>query len=406
MKNARATDSKYRQFLSGSYFLFFTILGIFVPYFNLHCYHLKFSPLEIGLLSGTLTAMKMISPFLWSWKADQKKSRKKILFITTFGSAAAFLPCIWIQDFLPMLIAIFFYSFFFMGILPLIEAAALETVELRGGEYGKIRLWGSLGFIFASLGCGYLIDLLSTPIALYLTGVFSFLLLVPTARIPETDHRKPEGEPDSADLSVLNRPEIGIFFLLCVIMQITHGTYYGFFAIFMESIGFTKSTVGICWTFAVLCEIAVMFRYQKWFGKNRPQTWLALCFLIAAFRWWLTAKADSLMLFLFAQCLHAFTYGAFHIASLTYLNRHVPANFRTSAIGLLSSLSYGLGGTIGAVFSGIFYDSLGARVLFVFSGGFSLIGAALALWLWSFPSRRENGEGNPDQTVTGLAAEA
>jgi len=392
VQNDTLKSPKPHKFLASSYFLFFSILGIFIPYFNLHCYHLRFSPFEIGLLSGAMTLMKLISPLLWSWRADQKKNRKKIFLITTLGSAIAFLPCIWLKDFFPMLAMIFSYSFFFMGILPLIEAATLETVELRGGEYGKIRLWGSLGFIFASLGCGYLIDLFSTRIALYLTGVFSFLLLIPVMRIPEMTAPKPERETGFPAITVLKRPEILIFLILCILMQISHGTYYGFFAIFMESLGFTKSIVGICWTLAVLCEITVMFRYQHWFGKRRPQTWLVLCFLFAACRWWLTAEANSLPLFLLAQSLHAFTYGAFHIASLTYLNQNVPARFRTSAIGLLSALAYGLGGTLGAIFSGVFYDSLGARSLFNFSGFFSLAGSLLALWLWFFSTRNAKGK--------------
>lgn len=365
--------------LSCSYFLFFAILGIFLPYFNLYCYHLRFSSNQIGLISGVTTFMKMLSPFLWAYVADKTLSRKRTSFLTTLGSTLAFLPCLWIESFPGMFIAITIFSFFQMGILPLIESATWETLEIHGGEYGKIRWWGSLGFILATFICGFLLDFLPVKTALYLIAGLSFIFIVAIPRMPEHVRSHADRRSATSVLSFIRTPEIALFLLIAIFMQISHGTYYGFFAIFMEENGHAKSVTGVAWTIAVLCEVLVMLRYQKWFGRFKPQTMMIVSSFIGTLRWWVMGNMNSLGFFLFAQCAHAMTYAAFHIASMSYLNAHAPKHLRTSAIGLMSALSYGLGGTLGLLFSGFFYDSAGAHFLFNASSLFSTVTGLLAL---------------------------
>jgi len=366
--------------LSWCYFLFFAILGIFLPYFNLYCYHLKFSGGQIGLISGVTTIMKMLSPFLWASLADRWISRKQVTLVTTLGSALAFLPCLWIRSFPAMLLAIAIFSFFQMGILPLIESATWERLEFHGGEYGKIRWWGSIGFIAAAFFCGTLLDILPLETCLYLIAMLSFVFIAVILRIPENPRTHPDTPLKTSVTHFIRTPEIALFLLICVFMQISHGAYYGFFAIYLEGLGYPKSVTGISWTTAVLCEVLVMLRYQRWFGKFKPQTLLIVSSFIGSLRWWVTGHADLLIFLLLAQCAHAMTYAAFHIASMSYLNAKVPRHLRTSAIGILSALSYGLGGTLGLLFSGFLYDSAGARFLFSASSLFSALTGLLAIW--------------------------
>ena len=374
--------------LSAAYFLFFAILGIFLPYFNLYCHYLNFSSRQIGILSGSMALMKSISPFIWCYLADRVWSRKKISLVTSLTSAVTFGICLFISNFYIMLIIITLYGFFRTAIVPLIEATTWETIEIRGGEYGRIRMWGSVGFIATSLLGGWLLDILPIKSTLYLIIILSFLLFFNAFKIPRDQTLDSAKKISGHIFSLLLKPKIFFFMAICTLMQISHGAYYGFFTIHMDKLGFSRTVVGLNWGLSVLCEVILMMQYKRWFGKFKPEAVLTLACFVATWRWWIMAYSESLVFLFLAQCSHAISFGAFHIASLTYLNQNIPQALRTSGQGLLSSISYGLGGTIGLVLSGFLYDSVGARNLFALSSLFSFWGGVIAI-VYYFMSSEE-----------------
>lgn len=376
--------------LSLSYFLFFAILGIFLPYFNLYCYDLKFSSRQIGFLSASLSLMKLVSPLFWTYLADRVWSRKKISLTTSLASAAIFFLCIFIRDFKSMLIAISLYGFFRTAMVPLMEASTWETIETHGGEYGKIRLWGSVGFIFASLTGGWALDHLPLTSALYGITFLSFLLFLTTLKIPKEMALENNQRTKDSIFSLLAKPSLFVFMLITTLTQISHGTYYGFFTIYMEELGFSRSVIGLSWSLSVICEITLFTRYQRWFGNVNPKAMLILACFIATWRWWIMAYSNSLVFILFAQGLHAFSFAALHVASLTDLNKSIPSGLRATGQGLLSSLSYGLGGMVGLGLSGLFYDSLGAKGLFTLSSLFSFWAGMTAVCYYFYSLRKSH----------------
>lgn len=371
-KNSRA--------LSATYFLFFAILGIFLPYFNLYAYSLKFSTRQIGVLSATLSLMKIASPLIWAHFASSLWTRKKISLVTSLASALLFLACLSISSFEAMLIAITLYGFFRTALVPMMEVTTWETVELRGGEYGKIRLWGSLGFIVTSLAAGWLLDALPLRTILYGIALLSVLLFINLFKVPD-DEPLGRTSTQSGDnvTSLLTHPHLVLFFLIALLVQVSFGAYYGFYTIFMEEQGYSRSLVGVSWALSVLCEILLMSQYKRWFGRTRPQVVLIAGCFTATWRWWIMAHTESLVFILLAQATHAVCFGAFHIASLSYMNRHVPAHLRTGAQSLLNSLAYGLGGMIGFLLSGWLYEPMGATTLFQLSSFFSFAAGLLAV---------------------------
>ena len=366
-------------FLSLSYFLFFAALGIFLPYFNLYCYHLNFSAKQIGFLSAATALARMVSPIFWAYWADHVWKRKKISVLTSLASAIVFFFCLFITNFKTMLAGIFLYGFFRTAIVPLLEASTWETIDTSGGEYGKIRLWGSVGFILSSLASGWLLDRLPLAFALYGIAVLTFALFFVSLSLPQDLPQKTEHRKENHFFAFLMKPSMAIFILVCVLMQISHGTYYGFYTIYMEQLGFSRTLVGSSWALSVICEIILMARYQRWFHKTGPALIMIISCFVAAWRWWVMSYTQSLAFILLAQCAHAFTYAAFHVASLTYLNQVTPLNLRNSGQGFLNGISYGFGGMIGLGISGTFYESWGAQELFRISGFFSFWAGGFAI---------------------------
>ena len=99
---------------------------------------------------------------------------------------------------------------------------------------------------------------------------------------------------------------------------------------------------------------------------------LFFSFMVAAMRWWLLGAAGSTVMIVFSQLLHAITYGAFHIASVLYIDRLAPATAKTTGQALNNAASYGIGMLAGFLLSGFLYERIGSSKLFMLSGGMAL----------------------------------
>jgi MFS transporter, PPP family, 3-phenylpropionic acid transporter len=179
-------------------------------------------------------------------------------------------------------------------------------------------------------------------------------------------------------------------FLICAFLMLaSHGTYYGFFSIHLENLGFGSTFIGFTWAMAPLAEMAVMLGSNRIFKRFSLESILIFSFLLATLRWLILFHARSPHIILISQLLHAGTYGAFHIASILYIDRLAPAEAKTLGQAVNNALTYGLGMMAGFLFNGALYESLGGFALFGISGGIACLGGVL------FTGVHLAGTGNP-----------
>jgi PPP family 3-phenylpropionic acid transporter len=173
---------------------------------------------------------------------------------------------------------------------------------------------------------------------------------------------------------VVARKEVLVFLASAFLMLVSHGTYYGFFSIHLADLGFGGAFIGAAWALAASAEILVMIRSDVLFKRFSLKRVLLFSFAVAVLRWLMLAASDSAALILTAQVLHAVTYGAFHMASILYIDRLMPENAKTLGQALNNAVTYGLGMMVGFFANGFFYESLGAHVLFALSALTALSG--------------------------------
>lgn len=169
---------------------------------------------------------------------------------------------------------------------------------------------------------------------------------------------------------VLRRPAVVALFGAALLMAAAHGPYYTFFTIHLVETGYSKSFAGWLWALGVVCEIGVFLVMPKVFARIRAETVLLATLVIAAVRFLLIGwQADNLPVLLFAQLLHAFTFGAYHAAALSLVHRHFTGKNQARGQALYNSIAFGVGGTLGSLYSGAAWDSRGSGVdLFPGSG--------------------------------------
>ncbi len=366
---------RFKFIISSQYFIYFGVLGIFLPYFNLYCYHLGFSGLQIGILSALRSMAMVLFPLIWGSLADRFQLRKPIYILCAFLSTSIWLLYLFFVDFWPMLIITAFYGIFYAPIISFLEAVTMDVLGKEKKSYGRIRAWGSISFIVMVLVLGKIIDLYSVDIILILILAGSLMLAAISIRIPAIKAKKQDLLKPGAG-SLLQRRVI-IFLFCAFLMLVSHGAYYGFFSIHLDNLGYGSTFIGIAWALASTAEILVMIKSDKIFNRFSLESVLFFSFLVAAARWMILFFAGSAVVILLSQILHAVTYGTFHMASILYIDRLAPENTKTMGQAVNNALTYGLGLMVGFFINGYVYEITGSHTLFLMSALIALAGGML-----------------------------
>jgi PPP family 3-phenylpropionic acid transporter len=367
--------------LSGFYFFYFAALGALVPYWGLYLKGLGFSAVEIGQLMAIPMATKFVAPYVWGWLGDHLGHRMAIVRIGSMLTAAIFVSVFWLIGFWELGLAMVLFSFFWNAVLPQFEAVVLSYLGSEASRYARIRLWGSVGFILAVALLGIAVDfrgagvILPVLFGIYLTIWLSSLLV----RDPDP---QPHPEEQPSIIRVLRHPSVLAFFIVCFLLQAGHGAYYGFFSIYMEEVGYSKTLIGQLWALGVLAEVVIFIYMHKLLQRFGARRVLIVSLLLAALRWLVIGNyPDSLVLLLLAQTLHAATFGTFHASAIHLVHRYFIGRHQGRGQALYSSLSFGLGGAIGTLASGFLWESAGPVFTFTMAAGISLLSMLIA-WRW------------------------
>jgi len=378
--------------LSTYYFFYFGFVGAFSPYFTLYLQSLDYSATDIAVLMSVMQVMRVLAPNLWSWLADRTGLRVPIIRASAMLSLAGFCLFFLTTSFGGMLAAMVVMAFFWSAALPLVESLTFAHLGTLGHHYGRIRLWGSIGFIVAVVGLGHLLDFVAIEAVLVIIASILGGIIVCGLTLPEAARRG--GSRTTARLAeTLRRPEVVALLGACFFMSAAHGALYVFYSIHLAAHGYGKAVIGWMWALGVIAEIAmflVMPALAQRFGMGRI---LLATLAVAVLRFTVIGwGVESLVLLLFAQLLHGVTFGAYHAAAISLVNRWFPGRLQSQGQALYGSLSFGAGGMLGGLISGVTWDTIGAAWTFTLGSLFALIGLiwwALA-WRASGAQHEEN----------------
>jgi len=365
--------------LSGFYFFYFAFIGAFAPYWSLYLKSLDFSALQIGILMSLLPVTRIFAPAAWGWLADHTGKRLMIVRLAALAGLVTYCGVFAGTSFAWLFAVMLVMGFFWSASLPLVEATTLSHLQNSAAQYGRIRSWGSLGFIFAVTVVGYLLDHLAVTVLLWVILGFKLGIVIFSRQIPDAPL-----PPHAADAplarQIFKRPAVLAFFAACFLMSVAHGPYYTFYSIYLVEHGYSKSAVGALWAVGVICEIGVFFIISKLVPRFGLRRILAFSFGCAVLRFLIIGwGVESVALIFFAQTLHAATFGAYHAAAVSLVHQLFRGQHEAKGQALYSSLSYGVGGTLGVLLAGLVWEPLGAGWTFSISAGAALLGLGFIL---------------------------
>ncbi|WP_439899216.1 MFS transporter [Pseudomonas gingeri] len=351
--------------LSGFYLFYFALLGATAPFLALYFHHLGFAPARIGELVAIPMLMRCVAPNIWGWLGDYTGRR---LVIVRFGAVCtllAFSLIFFDKSYAWLALVMALHAFFWHAVLPQFEVITLAHLQGQAARYSQIRLWGSIGFILAVVALGRLFEWLSLdiyPVAIVviMSGIVLSSVWVPNAQ-PLSQANRPAGE---GFLRQLRSPGVLAFYGCVALMQMSHGPYYTFLTLHLESLGYSRGLIGLLWALGVVAEVLMFLAMSRILTRFSVRRVLLVSFLLAALRWLLLGSfAEHLWVLLFAQLLHAATFGSFHASAIHFVQRSFGARQQGQGQALYAALS-GTGGALGALYAGYSWNALGPTLTF------------------------------------------
>lgn len=373
------------------YAALFLAVGCYLPYLPVWLSWRELDADQIAILLATPLFARIVATPAISFAADRAGDRRAILIALAWGSLLSF-GLLWASaGFWQMFLATLLLAINWTTILPLIETVAMTGIRSGTIDYGRVRLWGSLSFIVASLGSGLIIGMLGAHVVLpLLVGAAALVVLGSHLLPPKVASRAPAAPASLRRLKLtdafsLARSRLFLLFLAAAsLIQASHALYYAFGTLHWQAQGIASGVIGALWSIGVLAEIALFAVSGRVMVRYSASRLLLLAGLATTLRWGLMAIDPPLWATGLLQTLHAMSFGAAHLAAIHFLTQAVPEDRAATAQGLYAAVVAGLALGFVTIASGPLYRLLGGQAYAVMSA-LALMGTVAAYglaWRW------------------------
>lgn len=352
-----------------------------MPYLGLYLKSIGYLATQVGLVFAVMQGTKLISPSILAWLSAGFNDRMRLVQLSSLISAVAYACLLFEQDFLGILLITFAFSFCWNAMLPQFESVTLTKLGQQTNLYSGIRLWGSVGFVVTVAGVGYVLTVTNLSDWPLLVSLCLVMIFISSLTLSEKG-RKKYLKGSSAIGSILLKKKIIAFFIVVFLIQASHGSYYAFFSILLDKLNYSETEIGQFWSLGVFAEIALFLVIQKVFHHLSLRFVLLLSLFLTVVRWLIIAwLAENLIALIFAQLLHAASFGAFHVVCIQLTHHYFKGAMQDKGQALYSSVGYGAGGMFGGLIAGLLWDEFGAEWVFTMAAFLSALAFFIA-WGW------------------------
>ena len=350
------------------YLCFFGYVGIITAYLGLYLGAVGLSGTQIGVIASALPLAGAVMQPIWGTISDRYGWRKRLLACTLLIATLTALTVPLAHSFALLLLIIIVFAVALSPASPLADAITLQWVSEHGGNYGAVRVYGTLGFLLAALAGGVFLTSWGILNMFFLLSLVLGCTFVVSFTTPTQVQTNTLPAKHGGVRTILRDRVLVLFLLFCAVGYSTFQAYDTFFSLYLHGLGAGTAMVGIAIGLSVLSELPAMAlagRVMKRLGVKRL---LLIGFGLAVIRWLAYAAFPNPNLALIFQTLHGISFTAYYIAALTFIDLRVPRHLRTTGQTLFYGATFGLGSWAGATFFGILYDYLNARGMFLAAG--------------------------------------
>lgn len=363
---------------------YFAHIGFFSPYLPLWLKEMGLSLVAISVMVSLQSASRMFAPYGWGWLSDHTGRRTWLL---RYGASASLLISLglWYEGGVVWLFVVLLLLFTHTsGMMPMAEALVSQLVsrdgQLDARRYGHVRVFGSMGFLLTVIAAGWWFERHGMSQFPLLTLITIAAVAASAWALPSVREAVPAHEDKESVWPLLRERAVQLFFASAFFHVLAHISIYGFFSLYLDELGYSKTTIGLLWALSVLVEVAWFFTQSRWLPRWPALVWLMVCAAVMLLRMVLTAAAaEQLWVLLLAQSLHAITFAAHHTVCITWLSQHFPGQLRGRGQAIYTIVAYGLPGLLGGVAGGMLSSHWGLVSVFWISVPMALL-SLLAAW--------------------------
>ncbi|MDD5400620.1 MAG: MFS transporter [Sulfurimonas sp.] len=356
--------------LATFYFFYFSIIGVYIIFLPKVLSMSGYSASDIGIIFAAAPLVRFLVPFAFIKGLKINRSAFNIaLFIMCLSTISFYFS---LDSFYKLLFSNVSLGVGLSIVLPYVELISLKYLGKE--RYGKIRLFGSVGFILVAL---VLVKFLSSAdVALVYLLVLTFITSAVAFNIAKrADTLLDKSEEVTNDINILKDWRLWIGLTL---MQVSFGSFYNFFTIYVTDHKVSLDIAIYLWSFGVVVEIFMLYFQGALLRKNLLLILQATTFA-TVLRWLLLFMfPDNITLLFFSQALHALSFALFHSATISYL--FYLYKHKSLAQQLFSGITYGFGAFLGALIAGYVYE-LYPNYLFL-SAALIALASTYFLYLW------------------------
>jgi MFS transporter, PPP family, 3-phenylpropionic acid transporter len=367
------------------YFFFCALVGVMMPYISLYYKSIGLTASEIGRLMSTFTLSGILIPHFWGWLTAKVGLPKRILQIAILGCFIAVIPFNWNDQFETLWLLTCTMALFYSALIPMTDSLAVRSIRQLDVPYTRLRVGGSIGYVFAVTGAGFLIGQFGIGIVIPTMCVFLALAVVTSFFIKEQAYEVHTQKATTSFLSLLRTPESMLFFGLAFLAFMSHAPFNVFFAVHLSNLGYSGQYIGLLMALGVVIEIFLFLFFGNTIKRFDVVHIITLCFICGIVRWFLMGWFASVVwVLILTQLLHCITFALFHMVSIEQIRRLFPERFAGQGQAMYSAFAIGLGGGLGMVISGYLWEWIGGAWVFTLAACVS----ALALTILLISQRR------------------
>jgi len=366
------------------YFWYYAAIGAYTAYVQPWVVSLGHGGFVVSAMLGLWYASRVVGPPAWAALAARSAQPGLWLVYGCALGLACFAGFTVTRSVAPLLAVMVLFGLFYNAVLPQFEAMTLTALGPASHDYGRIRLWGSLGFVVVAGSYGTLLD--RVGIAAFPWVTLPLLVAALLAAWPHRNDRPPPRAATVADAGHLwKRPGVRRFLLVALLAQAGFGTFYVFYTLHLQAHHHDGLAVGLLWSTGVVAEIVMFWFVPGLIARFGASRLLGLSLGIGVARWTVTALcADSFAWMAAAQLTHAFSFAVFQSCLMRMMTVYFPGSRAAAGQSLLYGFSSGLGGVLGAAVAAVLWHY--GHGEWAFLGGAAL--TALAWLLYALRKER------------------
>ena len=378
-----ATDATRRSmnYARAFYGLMFGAAVFLGPFLALYYSELGFTGRQIGVLRGIAPLVGVVSVPLWGALADMSGRHRLLRLVAVAGSWLAVIGIVRTTGYAGLMGLVVVNAAFHAPVVPLVDNAVLGLLGERRDEYGRLRMWGAVGWGIGAIVAGLVADRFGV---VWSFGGYLILFAgtgLTTLGLPAGEMQKARGIFATDLRRLLADRRWRLFLLVMLVGTFYHTMQIHYLFIYLETLGIRKSLMGLGLTLATLGELPVWALTPRLLRRWGPRRLIALGFLSAAIQGLVYATMPPTWLALGIQVLHGFTFAGMWAGGIAYVTRVTPQGVRATAQGIYSITVMGVSSTVSALVAGWLLDEIGGARTFGLGGLVALISVVAALKL-------------------------